>query len=337
MFRIKTMVFWGLILSALLARCAEEKHGRLEWVGSNTVWVGEYFYTEDRTARHKIKNTGEAPLRISRVVLTCSCMRLDSFPSVLQPNESGEVVVTIRKNEVMGTFQRIFFIESDDPAKPRLQGAIQGKACPLFKVDCDREPVLKDAEPGMVWTGKYTVTAMRGGYTLSHPVVLNHGTRCEHAIRTNAQDLISYDVTFVTTVVDTKNGVESVLLFSVLDSKGVKQEDVAPVRISFRGGYPSTFKAIPEKLLIPRSAKPVTRRVNLSTLSSRLPEDAKLNWHSGLGGVAVTYRPSKSGMAFIAEVTFQTNAVQQLFDKGSENMTFTCGDWSVQVPVLPSK
>ena len=55
MFRIKTMVFWGLILSALSARCAEEKHGRLEWVGSNTVWVGEYFYTEDRTARHTPK------------------------------------------------------------------------------------------------------------------------------------------------------------------------------------------------------------------------------------------------------------------------------------------
>jgi len=203
----------------LTGHCAEEKPGRIELIGTNVVALGTYPSSEERAAHVQIKNTGGGPLRVVHVVTTCKCMRVDAYPRVLAPGEKGEVSVSILANEVAGTFDRVFFIECDDPANRCLKIRIEGYAKPLFLVTCDAKTALGAVDAGLVWTGKYTVAATEAGISLGAPTVQNRGTRCDYSIRTNLQERIVYEVT--RTVTFEGDGVlESTLVFPVQRKEG---------------------------------------------------------------------------------------------------------------------
>jgi len=46
---------------------------------------------------------------INHIRAKCNCMRVDDYPQSLAPSEAGEVKVTIKKNEVVGEYKRIFY------------------------------------------------------------------------------------------------------------------------------------------------------------------------------------------------------------------------------------
>ena len=135
-FKSVLMASWAGL--ALLGFGAEEKTGQAVLLGTNVVSIGRYPNTEERTVRVKIQNTGQGELRIVHVIATCKCMRVDAYPSALAPGETGEVAVSIKRDEVSGVFERSFFIETDDPGTRLMKIKITGEATALGNATAER-------------------------------------------------------------------------------------------------------------------------------------------------------------------------------------------------------
>ena len=194
---------------------------------------------------------------------------------------------------------------------------------------------MKGAVQGTVWTGRYSVVSMQEGLTLAAPIVQCRGMRCQYTIQTNTQARIRYEVTLVATVLNPNDAFESAMLFPVLNKTGEK-EPLQPVRLSVKGGQHLLFTAIPNTLLIPRTGKPVVRRMVLSTMSAAGSDLTQFSWDTDLEGVTVATR-SSGGISIIVEATFPTNTVERLFNKGPGSITFKSGELGYKVPVLPAK
>lgn len=137
------MGFKGVLMAswaglALLGLGAEERMGQAVLLGTNVVAIGRYPSTEERTARVKIQNAGQGALRIVHVVATCKCMRVDAYPRSLAPGETGEVAVSIKRDEISGVFERSFFIETDDPGTRLMKIKVTGEATVLGNANAER-------------------------------------------------------------------------------------------------------------------------------------------------------------------------------------------------------
>ncbi len=327
----------GLILNGVLVFVsasgfgAEVSLGRLALQGTNVVALGQYPNTEDRTATVKVRNEGEGPLRIARVVLTCKCMRVASFPQTLGPGESGEVAVMIAKNEVAGAFDRVFFIESDGQTNRSVKVRITGYAKPLFLVTCDRPTTLGPVDAGTVWTGRFTVAATELGLRLGEPAEQNRGASGTFAIRTNQQDLIAYEVSRVV-IFDGEGLMESALVFPIVRGDGLKS---LPVRVAVEAVRKRPFRVVPDQLVVASGAGEVKRRL-LVTVDAGGPLDAGLfRCESTVESVGITSQPSRSGKGFFVELVFPAESVEQLCRSGGGSLSVHYGSWSVEVPVRP--
>lgn len=321
--------FICLVCGALTGYCADGKPGRMELVGTNVVALGTYPNTEDRAVRVQIKNVGEGALRVERVVTTCKCMRVDAYPHVLAPGEKGDVAVTILANEVAGVFDRVFFIEGDDPVNRSIKVKIEGNAKPLFSVTCDAQTALGPVEAGLVWTGRYTVAATEAAIFLGPPTVQNRGTRCDYSIRTNQQAQIVYEVTHVVTF-EGDGIMESVLLFPVLRKEGEKPW---PVRLFVEAVRKRPIKVVPDRIQVAAAAVPVKRRLLLTIESPAPLELSKLSWKTELEGVEILPQLSKSGKGFFINLTFPGAVLSKINSALGAKIVFQYDKWVIEVPV----
>lgn len=230
--RMKRILFFAFCCLACVGYCGSEKVGKLVLQGSDTINLGEYPGTEEKTARIPIKNAGESTLSVNRIVATCKCMRVDAYPATLAPGAEGEVAVSIMKNEVFGSFERVFFIESSDPDAPCVRVKIRGVATPLFTVTCEEKTDLGSVDVGKAWTGHYLIQARERGLSLGTATIQNQGTRCVFTIVTNLAERVSYHVTQTVTV-EKPGVIKSTILFPVFGKQG---ETLAPVVLSVGAG-----------------------------------------------------------------------------------------------------
>lgn len=331
MFGSRLLVFAAAVCSLLAARGAEEKVGRIELEGTNVVDLGTYPNTEDRMARVQIRNAGTAPLAISRIVTTCKCMRVDAFPPLLEPGASGEVAVSIKKNELAGAFERVFYVESADLQCPSLKIRITGYAKPLFFVTCDAQTSLGPVDTGLVWTGKFTVAATETGLSLGGVAVQNLGTRCAFTIRTNQQALVSYEVGQQVTF-EGPGLMECTLTFPVIRPNG---EQAFPVRLTVEAVRKKPIRVVPDRILLSPASTPVRRRM-LVTIDGGAPLEAERLSCKGAGeGVEMKVSLSKSGKAFLVDLTFSPDYIQALSTTAEAQISVKYGDYpAVNCPVL---
>ena len=325
-------LFLAVALCSLLAgRSTAENVGRIELVGTNVVELGTYSNTEDRTARVQIRNAGRAPLAIQRIMTTCKCMRVDAFPASLGPGASGEVAVSIKKNEIAGAFERVFYVESSDPQCPSLKVRIVGNAKPLFFVTCDTQTSLGPVDAGLVWTGKFTVVATEPGLSLGGATVQNHGTRCAFTIRTNQQPLISYEVALQVTF-DGEGLMESTLTFPVIRMNG---EQAFPVQLTVEAVRKKPVRVVPDRILLSPASMPVKRRLLVTVQTSAPLEVSRLSCQADGDGVQEKIALSKTGKAFIVDLTFSPDYLQALSSATERKVAFKYGDSpAVNCPVL---
>jgi hypothetical protein len=330
MFGTRGVAFAVAVCSLLAARGAELKSGRIELLGTNVVELGTYPNTEDRTARIQIKNAGSGALAIHRVLTTCKCMRVDAFPESLEPGASGEVAVSILKNEVAGAFERVFYVESTDPDCPSLKIRVAGWAKPLFFVTCDAQTVLGPVDAGLVWTGTFTVAATEAGLSLGGVSVQNQGARCAFTIRTNQQALITYEVAQTVTF-EGQGQMESTLTFPVVRPSG---ETAYPVRLTVEAVRKKPVRVVPDRILLSPDGAPVKRRM-LVTVDAAAPLAAeRLSCQADGAGVEVKVSLSKSGKAFLVDLTFPPGYVQGLLSGKDSKVAVKYGDYpAVNCPV----
>jgi hypothetical protein len=331
MFSAGRVALFCFLCGVLTGHCAAEKQGRLELAGTNVVAFGTYPNTEERTAHVQVKNAGEGPLQIVRVVATCKCMRVDAYPRVLAPGETGEVAVAILKNEVAGAFDRVFFIESDGRSNRSVKVRITGFARPLFRVTCDAVTSLGPVAAGHVWTGHYTVAATETGLLLGAPSVQNRGARCDYTIRTNQQEKIVYEVTQAVTF-EGEGPLESALVFPVLRKAGGSP---LPVRLAVEAFRKRPINVVPDRIQIPQASVPFKRRL-LLTVDAQTPlEPSKLSWKTELEGVEILPQVARNGKSLLLLLTFPAASPSAVSRTGRASIVFHYGDWSVGVPVQP--
>ena len=297
---------------------AEAKIGRAVLEGTNVVSLGTYPNTEDRTARVKIRNAGTGELRLEHVVGTCKCMRVDAYPRSLAPGETGEVAVTIMKNEVSGAFERMFFIETSDPDTRSIKVRIEGYAKALFVVTCDVKTELGVVEEGQAWTGRYAVAATEKGVFIGSPAAHERGTRSVYTLTTNQAERLVYEVTRVVTF-EGDGILESELFFPVL---GEGRSGLMPVKLSVSAVRRACFRIAPDQVRVSASATAVKRRLMIS-VSDALPLDVTLlSWRTSLEGVEILPRVTKSGKGFMVEVTFPVACAERLREIGRSELLF---------------
>jgi hypothetical protein len=327
---LAAVVGWLGIALAAAADSGAAPAGRLELVGTNVVEFGEYPNTEDRTATVSVRNAGAAPLAIARVFLTCKCMRVASFPKTLAPGESGEVAVTIAKNEVAGRYERIFYVEAEGESSPSVKVRIRGYARPLFLVTCDKPFALGPVDPGTVWSGRFTVAATEAGIRLGPPAEHSQGARGTTVIRTNAQEKVSYEVDR-TVVFEGEGLLESALIFPILRDDGEKS---LPVRVAVEAVRRRPFRVVPDRLVVAPGPATVRRRVLVSVESPEALDVSRLTWAAEPESVEVRPSLAKSGKAFLIDVYLTPEALGQLADAGGGALRFGyCGGALAEVPV----
>ena len=70
-------------------------------------------------AHFKFKNTGNAEAQIASVNSSCSCTKVDWDKRSFAPGESGEITATFTIGVRTGLQEKVFLVESNDPAHPR--------------------------------------------------------------------------------------------------------------------------------------------------------------------------------------------------------------------------
>ncbi|MCE9613303.1 MAG: DUF1573 domain-containing protein [Lentisphaerae bacterium] len=73
-----------------------------------------------------LKNTGDAPLNISRVRPTCGCTTAALASNRVQPGESVEVTATLSLQGRRGQQHKVIYVDCDDPRTPQYQLSLVG-------------------------------------------------------------------------------------------------------------------------------------------------------------------------------------------------------------------
>ena len=236
----------GWLGGALAGWAGHPRLGQAELLDPDVVALGTYPCTEARTARVRLHNAGEGPLAILHVIATCKCMRIDAFPRMLAPGQTGEIAVTILKNEESGAVGRVFFVETSDPDARCLKVRITGYATPLYDVACDATNDLGRIASETSWTGRYEIVATGTGYALGAPILEERGTRSAFEVRTNSP--ASYTVTRRVTFAGT-GALLSALSFPVEAAAGPTGTPVRLVVTAFR--RPAFLRPVPQRPAAP--------------------------------------------------------------------------------------
>lgn len=89
-----------------------------------------------RPVRHSflIRNTGDTPLTIKRIDVTCGCLVAGQITNAIP--HGGETALEVRMNlrGLNGSIKKTLYVVSDDPAQPPLQLIMRGEVFPEFEI-----------------------------------------------------------------------------------------------------------------------------------------------------------------------------------------------------------
>lgn len=120
--------------------------GRLAIEGPDTVDVGAFEPGKCPSAVFRLRNAGDAPLRLSRVVAMCRCLELEESPESLTPGESGKLVARGRPEPGDDVFSGTVLIETDSRETPYAHVTVK-RSMPWNRAALYRTPTVLSASP----------------------------------------------------------------------------------------------------------------------------------------------------------------------------------------------
>jgi hypothetical protein len=142
-----------IILIVFAVACAPAPHRQPEGpaivVGKETWEFGTLKRGETAGTEIEIANVGSNTLRIS-VYSTCDCLSARLGSDAIAPGKSTSLVVSYMGDEVKARVTKTVFLDSNDPAKPRLTLTVTGKVLPgdLPHLVATPSPLPYDAATG---------------------------------------------------------------------------------------------------------------------------------------------------------------------------------------------
>jgi hypothetical protein len=95
---------------------------------------------EDLVHEFVFKNDGDAPLHVKNVETSCGCTAALVSDKTVEPGKSGKIKITFSTRGYSGEVTRFAYVESDDPASPRVQLKVSAAidVQPQPRIDLDR-------------------------------------------------------------------------------------------------------------------------------------------------------------------------------------------------------
>lgn len=140
-----------LLLGVLVAGlCPRSAHAGLQW-DRTIAELRAAPSAKEVEAEFTFKNTGNKPVRITRVVATCGCTTARTPKESFAPGESGNITVRFEFGDRRGLQQKRITVRTDDPQQPETQLALSVQI--EEAVELDRTLLLwRRGEPSEVKT-----------------------------------------------------------------------------------------------------------------------------------------------------------------------------------------
>jgi len=87
---------------------------------------GEHWASPKMEHTFLIRNTGNAPLKITQVRPGCGCTVAGNYPREIAPGGTGEFPFTLNVSRYQGPYHKPIYISSNDPVHPRIKLELKG-------------------------------------------------------------------------------------------------------------------------------------------------------------------------------------------------------------------
>lgn len=299
----------------------------VEVEGNSTIALGKVVGPDMKLAKFTLRNTGDAPMEITRVTSTCSCLRGYPQQSTIPPHDTQAVTLELNPSKVRGEFRRSAWVHTTDPKRPRLLLTVTGNVVPLFEGLPESLAFRCDAL-GEAWTNTLTLTTAMSALALGDPVVSeNKAMRVEAAI-TNLAQTGTFELRLV--AIPLVEGQSSALV----EIPVIGKNQMPNLEMRLIGKVGSQFNVAPDQLTIFPTDKPLVRGFTVRTDEKRVELD-KVTFSPQREGITCDVRANAKNPAnFSIRVTLTPAAVEALLEEPEPKLSIGYPNYApVDIPI----
>lgn len=315
-FFVLSLGLFALCLQAAPAPAAAGKACRLALSEGPVHELGKIHGYGKKTVSFRIRNMGNGAGEIFRLVPSCSCVTASVDKNQLQPQEEAVVTAVLDASLVHGAFKRGLWVETNDPAQPRIYLALHGEVLPLIADLPTSNQQLFLAE-GASLTNRFTLSQVETNIFLGKPLIYTdtNALLATATVVTNTQGKTTFDVTLVVTA----RAAGSFPLNLAIPVEG--RPNLRPVRLVYLVHAGSELKAIPSRILLTPGDQPLIRRMHLMGMPLNMATNA-LTWTPRREGVSVAVNSSSNSALLTVTLTLSPEAVTNLMKETDAQLTF---------------
>ncbi|UDQ98773.1 DUF1573 domain-containing protein [Lentisphaerota bacterium WC36G] len=124
--------FLGLLLVLLTINCFAGSVIKI--VEGKDVKFGKFKANLAQKKIITIKNSGDENLIIKNIRTTCGCSKINILSKNINPGETTKLTINLNKNSLSGSFNKIIFIETNDPKNRFMKLNLTGTAKVLYTI-----------------------------------------------------------------------------------------------------------------------------------------------------------------------------------------------------------
>ncbi|NLG01978.1 MAG: DUF1573 domain-containing protein [Lentisphaerae bacterium] len=121
--------------------------------------MGVFRDSESPSAEFRVRNAGETPLKIAKIMKTCGCAEAAADRDALGPGETAAVRVTVEPYTLEGAFSKSVFVLTDPAGAQPLRLTVTGQCVPLFAVKPFRTVDTGRLPNGASWECAFEIEA----------------------------------------------------------------------------------------------------------------------------------------------------------------------------------
>ena len=307
---------------------AEMSENAIEVEGVSTIALGKIVGPDMKLAKFTLRNTGDAPMEITRITSTCSCLRGYPQQAAIPPHDKQVVTLELNPSKVRGEFRRSAWVHTTDPKRPRLLLTVTGNVVSLFEGLPESLAFRCDAL-GEAWTNTLTLTTAMSALSLGEPLVSENKTMRVEAAVTNLAQAGAFELRLV--AIPLTEGMSSALVEIPI----IAQNQMPNLEMRLIGKVGSQFNVAPDQLMIFPTDKPLVRGFTVRT-DEKSVDFGKVTFSPQREGVTCDVRPNAKNPAnFSIRVTLTPEAVEALLEEPEPKLSVGYPNYApVDIPIV---
>lgn len=318
-------IFVFCLVSFALRLCpvlSGEGSGRAELEGPDTKALGVFRDSESPSAAFTLRNAGDGPLKITRIVKTCGCAGAEAEKDRLEPGATTAIRVTVAPYTLEGAFAKSVFVLTDAAGRQPLRLTVTGACVPLFSVRPSKSVDTGRLPGGARWEGSFELEASEPA-VLGIPAVTSG---CPASVSIEALPGTTGDRPRWTIPVNLSppahGSFRCQLVIPVLSPS-----NRPPLMLEVAGRAGTELFAVPSAFSLPLSEDTVVRtvRLRLSGSRNRKLDPGQLNVLPETKGLEVRAE-AESGGGLIVRLSVSPGLARHLADNGPLQLTLSVPD-----------